>query len=585
MSYGLGFYEYFLLAEDIGAIGVPVLNSGLYCQNIGNSVPIFDNSGEYTAEFQKYLDDMLDLVEFCRGDETTTWGKVRIEMGHEEPFALKYICIGNENWHEVYFERYSEFLKVFNKAKTENPELYDGIELIYSSGPDDADSGNHLYLPSYEYAKAELDKISSTDASDFAGATDHHYYNTPSWFLQHCDYYDEENYSRTAENMTSSPNCGGLKVFLGEYAAQSNTLKAALAEAAYMTGLERNGDMVVMAAYAPLFGNTTATHWAPDLIWFNNHSVTPSVNYYIQQLFAKNTGTESVEYSLIGAENKNTDLKGAVGVGTWYTSAKFDNVKITDNAKETLASDSFDSKASKKNWEFPVGGDWTFTDNALVYPTTDMSYAEVGTVAYFGDAEWSNYTYTVEATKLDGSEGFLIPFAVQGVDNNIFWNIGGWGNTVSALQQVENGRKTGQLPGTAKDFVVETGRTYELKVEVKGDTVKCYIDGELYVDYNFSLDKEYECYSVVSKDDNGDIIIKLVNVTDSSKTVAVNLDNADVASEATINQVAGNSLSDENVLDQDETCTMDEFTLKGFESSFNYTMPAYSVTAIRLKTK
>jgi hypothetical protein len=97
MSYGLGFYEYFLLAEDIGAIGVPVLNSGLYCQNVGNSVPIFDNSGEYTAEFQKYLDDMLDLVEFCRGDETTTWGKVRIEMGHEEPFELKYICMGNEN--------------------------------------------------------------------------------------------------------------------------------------------------------------------------------------------------------------------------------------------------------------------------------------------------------------------------------------------------------------------------------------------------------------------------------------------------------------------------------------------------------
>ena len=586
MTYGLGFYEYFLLAEDIGAVGVPVLNCGLYCQARGRQpVDIFDDSGAYTAEFQKYLDDMLDLVEFCRGDETTAWGKVRIEMGHVEPFELKYICIGNENWDEVYFERYSEFLKVFNKAKAENPVLYDGLELIYSAGPDDADSGNHLYVPSYEYAKNELDKMGSANADDFAGATDHHYYNTPTWFLQHSDYYDEENYSRTAKDMTSN-NCGGLKVFLGEYAAQSNTLKAALAEAAYMTGLERNGDIVVMAAYAPLFGNNTARHWAPDLIWFNNHSATPSVNYYVQQLFAKNVGNELLDYTLKGAENKNTDLKGAVGVGTWYTSAKFDNVKVIDNITgEVLASDSFDSKTSKKNWEFPVDGEWTFTDEALLYPTTEMNYAQIGTTAYFGDRDWSNYTYTVEATKLDGSEGFLIPFAVQGVDNNIFWNIGGWENTVSTLQQVECDSKTGQLPGTTKDFAVEIGRTYELKVVVAGDTVKCYIDDELYIDYDFGLDKEYECYSVASTAENGDIIIKFVNVTDSSKTVAVNLDNAQIASEAVINQVAGNSLTDENILDAEETCIMNEFTLDGFESSFNYTMPAYSVTSIRLKTR
>lgn len=587
MTYGLGFYEYFQLAEDIGAVGVPVLNCGLYCQARGwRPVTMFDGEGKYTPEFRKYLDDMLDLVEFCRGDENTTWGKVRTAMGHKEPFELKYICIGNENWTEIYFERYSEFLKVFNEAKAENPELYEGLELIYSSGVDDGDSGRDLYMPSYEYAKSELDKMNSTDASDFAGATDHHYYNTPSWFLQHSDYYDEENYSRTVEDMTSTLYGGGLKVFLGEYAAQSNTLKAALAEAAYMTGLERNGDIVTMAAYAPLFGNNTARHWAPDLIWFNNHSVTPSVNYYVQQLFAKNVGTELLDSALAGAKNKNTDLKGAVGVGTWYTSAKFDNVKVVDNSTgKVLASDKLNTVFSKRNWDFPLDGKWKIKDKALVYPTTDMRYSQVGTVAYFGDTEWTNYTYTVEATKLDGGEGFLIPFAVQGVDDNIFWNIGGWENTVSTLQQVECGSKTGQLPGTTKDFVVETGRTYELKVEVKGDTVKCYIDGELYVDYDFNLDKEYECYSVVSKDDNGDIIIKLVNVTDSSKTVAVNIDNADISGTAIINQVAGNSLTDENVLDAEETCTLKEFTMEGFDSSFNYTVPAYSVTSIRLEVK
>ena len=146
MSYGLGFYEYFLLAEDIGAIGVPVLNCGLYCQMRGKG-PV----DMYTEEFEQYLQDMVDLVEFCRGDETTTWGKVRASLGHPEPFELKYICIGNENEGPVYFERYAAFLERFNEEKEKNPELYEGLELIYSSGADDATSGAN-YLASYEYA-------------------------------------------------------------------------------------------------------------------------------------------------------------------------------------------------------------------------------------------------------------------------------------------------------------------------------------------------------------------------------------------------------------------------------------------------
>ena len=236
MSYGLGFYEYFLLCEDLGAVAVPVLNCGLYCQMRGMG-PVDMN----TEEFAKYLDDMFDLIEFCRGDESTTWGKVRVSLGHPEPFELKYICIGNEQEGEIYFERYQAFLESFNEAKTNNPELYDGLELIYSSGAFDATHGEN-YLKSYEYAKQQLGD--SDYAEDFAGATDHHYYNQPEWFLRNADYYDEDNYKRSVDEMTDTIYGGGIKVFLGEYAAKSNTLKAALAEAAYMTGLERNGDIV-----------------------------------------------------------------------------------------------------------------------------------------------------------------------------------------------------------------------------------------------------------------------------------------------------------------------------------------------------
>ncbi len=580
MTYGLGFFEYFQLAEDIGAIGVPVLNAGIYCQARGKGPLSLDS-----AEFKQYVQDMHDLIEFCRGDENTTWGKVRIDLGREEPFKLKYICIGNENWGDGYFERYSYFLKSFNEAKAKNPELYEGIELIYSSGIDDGISGAD-YLASYEYAKAELDKIGSTNASDFAAATDHHYYNDPSWFLENADYYDEDNYKRDVAEMTDTIYGGGIKVFVGEYASWSNTLNSALSEAAYMTGLERNGDIVEMAAYAPLFGNLTATHWSPDLIWFNNHQVTGSINYYVQKLFARNQGDAVLKHSFTGAAVTERALTGAVGVGTWYTSAKFDNLIVTDNKTgEKLAHEKFTTAFAKRDWNFATDGKWKIKGGALVNTTTDMAYSNTGSVAYFGDTSWNNYTMTVEATKLEGSEGFIIPFAVKDTDNNYFWNIGGWGNTTSALQKIDAGSKTDKIVGTVKDITIEENRTYKIKLVINDSRVKGYIDDELYFDYDFGVKAQSKAYTVVSNDDNGDIIIKLVNVTEKASAVAVNIDNANVESKAVINQVKGNSLKNDNILGAKEDCVMEEFELDGFSNKFNYTMPAYSVTSIRLKTK
>lgn len=577
MSYGLGFFEYFQLAEDIGAVGVPVLNAGLYCQARGRGGVDMDS-----PLFRSYIQDMLDLVEFCRGDATTTWGKVRADLGHEEPFELKYICIGNENWGEAYYVRYSAFLEAFNKAKAENPELYDGLELIYSSGIDDGISGAD-YLASYEYAKEQLGD--SDNAADFAGATDHHYYNEPEWFLKNADYYDDDNYRRAVSEMTDTIYGGGINVFLGEYASLSNTLYSALSEAAYMTGLERNGDIVRMATYAPLFGNDVARHWAPDLIWFNNHTVTGSISYYTQKLFSTNAGTTLLSSKLDGAAIDQT-LKGKVGLGTWYTAAEFDNVKIVNNdTGEILGSDDFSANQNtfNKNWQRVTDGDFVITDGKLRQSVTDMTWSQVGSVVYFGDKNWTNYTFTVEATKLEGAEGFIIPFAVQDADNNYFWNIGGWDNTVSCLQHMSGGIKSGQLIGTTKSFTAEIGKTYNLKVEVNNTNIKCYIDGELYVDYDSNSPAEAEAYQVVSTDANGDIIIKLVNVTGKAKSFAINIDGAEnIADTATVYQVAGKSLNDDNILGEREDCVMKTYTISGFSDSFNYTVPKYSATVIRI---
>ncbi len=577
MSYGLGFYEYFQLAEDIGAIGVPVINCGIYCQMRGRG-PVDMNSDE----FKQYVQDMHDLVEFCRGDESTTWGKVRVSLGHPAAFELKYICIGNEQEGEVYFERYQAFLDSFNEAKAQNPELYDGIELIYSAGASDGTHGEN-YLKSYEYAKEQLGN--SDIAEDFAGATDQHYYNQPEWFLKNTDYYDEANYRRSVDEMTDTPYGGGIQVFLGEYAAKSNTLKAALAEAAYMTGLERNGDIVRMAAYAPLFGNLTATHWSPDLIWFNNHQVTGSISYYVQKLFSNNAGSKLLSSTLDGAKVEQKPLSGRIGIGTWYTAAEFDNVKIVSNETDkTLGSDKFSLPLNFWwNWEnIYDSNDFEIKNGKLVQTNTWMPYTETGMVAYFGCDDWSNYTYTVEATKLDGNEGFIIPFAVKDSQNCWFWNIGGWGNTVSCLQQIENGAKS-KILDTEKPCVIETGKTYNLKVVVSGTEVKCYIDDVLYIDYDTASNAEAEAYHVVSTDKNGDVIIKIVNVTETSRVFAVDLNGASVKSTALINQVAGNSLANDNILGAKEDCIMEEFTASGFSDKFNYTVPQYSVTCIRLE--
>ena len=576
MSYGLGFFEYFQLAEDIGAVGVPVLNCGLYCQMRGKG-PV----EMYTPEFEQYLQDMVDLVEFCRGDETTTWGKVRASLGHPEPFELKYIGIGNENENEVYFERYEAFLERFNEEKVKNPELYEGLELIYSSGASEATHSEN-YIKSYENAYDYV-KENGITIDEYAGVTDHHYYNDPSWFLSNTDYYDEKNYKRDTEEMLDTGYGGAINVFLGEYAARSNRLEAALAEAAYMTGLERNGDIVKMAAYAPLFGNLTATHWSPDLIWFNNHLSTGSISYYMQKLFSTNAGTKLLGTSFDGAQLPVAESEGRVGVGTWYTSAEFDNVKVTNNETgKTLGKDTFNPGSYWWSWTDTTSGEWGVDGGKLKQKSIWMADNHRGAVTFFGDTDWTNYTYTVEATKLDGSEGFIIPFAAKDKDNYWFWNIGGWGNTVSCLQEIENGIKTGRVPGTVKDFSVETGRTYEIKIVVDGYNAKGYIDGELMFDKDLESGVKSECYQVVSTDASGDIIVKLVNVTDSARTVAIDIAGADVKGTARVYQVAGDSLDNDNILGAKEDCIMEEFTVEGVGEKFNYTVPMYSATVIRI---
>lgn len=260
-SYGLGFYEYFLLSEEIGAEPLPVLNVGMACQ--------YQNWEKESAhvpctltDLQPYIDDCNDLIEFANGSVDTKWGKLRSEMGHPGPFNLKFLAIGNEQWGEFYFERLKIVAGAVRKA---HPE----IKLIGTSGPnsegEDFDNG----WKAMKEQKADL--------------VDEHFYRPISWFLDNMNRYD--NYDRK-----------GPKVFAGEYACHDRGKKynhagASIYEAAFMTNLERNADIVHMATYAPLFAHVEGWQWRPDLIWYDNLRVAKSASYYVQALYAQNRGT------------------------------------------------------------------------------------------------------------------------------------------------------------------------------------------------------------------------------------------------------------------------------------------------------
>ncbi|HOQ13848.1 MAG TPA: alpha-L-arabinofuranosidase C-terminal domain-containing protein [Bacillota bacterium] len=315
---GLGFYEYFLLCELIGAEPLPVLNVGLACQY--QSLEQVEIESE---EFKQFVSDAIDLIEFANGDVTTKWGAVRARLGHPAPFGLKMIGIGNEQWQTEradFFERYA----IFEKAIHE----YDkNILIIGSAGPD---VFSNRYKMAWDFYRKHEDE------AGFAYAVDEHYYVRPQWLYDHVDFYD--NYSRK------------IKVFAGEYAAHPegwrNTLEGALAEAAFLTGIERNSDVVILASYAPLFARVGYEQWAPDLIWFDEKTSYGSPSYYVQKLYATNLGDVTL---LTNGEEKEAAKEGIYYSLSYKEESDTIIVKIVNrNDKEVTVGLNLDDAFGKK---------------------------------------------------------------------------------------------------------------------------------------------------------------------------------------------------------------------------------------------
>ncbi|MDE6582106.1 MAG: alpha-L-arabinofuranosidase, partial [Duncaniella sp.] len=289
-SYGLGFYEYFQLAEEIGAEPLPILNAGMKCQyqnRPDDQLPL--------DSIRPFIQDALDLIEFANGDTTTTWGALRAGMGHPEPFNMKYLGIGNEQWTEIYPRNLEAFIK-------EIRAVYPEIKIVGSSGPQSEGKD-------FDYLWPEMKRLG-------ADLVDEHFYRPEEWFLKQGARYD--NYDRK-----------GPKVFAGEYAChvkdkKENHFRAAILEAALMTGFERNADVVHMTSYAPLFAHVDGWQWRPDLIWFDNLTSMPTTSYHVQKLYGNYKGDNVVPVTINGKA-----VTGAEGQNGLFASAVIDKASNT----------------------------------------------------------------------------------------------------------------------------------------------------------------------------------------------------------------------------------------------------------------
>jgi alpha-L-arabinofuranosidase len=515
-THGIGYHEYLQMAEDLGAEPLFCINAGMSHKE---SIPM--------EEMAPWVQDALDAIEYANGPVTSTWGAKRAAAGHPEPFGMKYLEIGNENGGALYAERWPIFVKAI-KAK------YPEIILI----------ANHWGT----YPKQPMPEI-----------VDEHYYDTPEWFFSQTDRYDS--YDRK-----------GPKIFVGEYAVTKNTgngnLRGALGEAAFMTGLERNSDIVALAAYAPLFCNANHKRWPINLINFDSSRWFGIPSYYVQKMFAENRGTVTLPAQVEAPFVTEPQGSGRIGVGTWKTSAEFKEIKVTAPDGKVLFTEDF-SKGSDDWKKLGDGGEW-LVDNGVLRQTSHAKCIR----ALAGDKSWTDYTLTLKARKTGGEEGFLILFHNQEDDERLWWNLGGYGNTQHTIG-ADNAKNS--INGS-----VETGRWYDIKIELRGSSVKGYIDGKLVQEMKAQPTK---CLSTSATldDKSGDIIVKVVNSSEKPIEAEINLKGArKLRGTGQAIVLTSSSGKDENTLDEPTKVAPKTETLQISGDKFARSFHGNSFTVLRI---
>ena len=520
---GFGYHEFLQFCEDIGAGGMFVCNVGLGCQGrVGDACK--------DDEVDSFIEDVLDAIDYALGDGTTEWSRKRVENGHPAPFPLKYVEIGNENWGPVYEKRYDKFYKAIK-------EKYPQLKLISTLGL----GGQHRH--------ERVDMI------------DPHWYVSPEFFFASDKLFDQQ-------------ERGDYEIYIGEYAVNQNVgggnLLGALAEAAFLTGVERNSDLVKMASYAPLFENVNDRVWPTNLIWFDSYRVMGRSSYQVQKMYAENRPSFNVATSFEQPVIP-VGVKGQIAVGGWNTDNEYKDLKVTLADGRTVEAD------MSQGWT-PQEGTWNAEGGTLKGSGPGVMRWNLWSVPEaFGDCSIS-----LKARKIAGAEGFLIYFGMHDGKNGYVLNIGGWGNQTTAFQRI-NGNDMPQIPNNISQYV-EEGRWYDIRIDIKDGKFTYSLDGKQMLE---TAIENIQRYVVSGYDENtGELIVKFVNATKEPFSTSVNLQNVtSVKRKGKVVTLTSADPKDENTLDDPKRVFPRESTFNKFSGQFDYTFEPWSFTVLRIKAE
>lgn len=521
-TFGLGYHEYLRWCEDMGSAPLFVVNCGLSHREM---TPM--------AEMDRWVQNTLDAIEYANGPATSKWGAVRARNGHPKPFGLKYIEIGNENGYSWAYGGPAAYEPRYRL-------IYDAIKKRYP----------------------EIVTVADIPVPHPMEIVDEHYYMSPSWFWQNSTRYDA--YPRA-----------GPKIYVGEYAvtqgAGNGNLAAALAEAAFMVGMERNSDVVTMASYAPLFVNVGNKQWNPDAIVFDNSRWYGTPSYHVQRLFGANRPTRLVKHT-VTAPIPPYAVGGTVGLQTWRSQAEFKDLRVEADGKPvTLSND----------WRFGRG-QWS-TDGGVIRQTADGDDRR----AMLKGLDLSgahHYRIDLKARKTGGDEGFIVMFNAKNDRDYLMWNVGGWGNTRHAFEKGSGGGRSGL--GRGVNGSVETGRWYDLRIEGDGPRVRAYLDGNLVEEV---VDQAVPDFTAIAGVDErtGELVIKAVNGSDEPREVQFDLGPGRFGPMATAEILTGPNLAAENSFDRpaEVAPVKSNVPVPVPAKEFGYRLMPRSVTVLRIKRR
>ena len=509
---GFGFHEFLQWCEDLDAQPLYVINAGM---GHGFAVPM--------QEMGEWVQDALDLVEYARSPADSPWGARRAAAGHPKPFPLNLIEIGNENGGPEYNERYALFHDALKKR-------YPDIQLIANVWNGVPDS-----------RPRDLD--------------DEHAYMDVDGCLARAGSYDAR--PRT-----------GPKVYFGEYAVTSGcghgNLAAAVAEAALMTGIEANSDLVTMASYAPLLVHPAWRAWNPNAIVFDHARAYGTPSYHVQALFASNRPESNCPVAIRQPDLPLPAPRGWFGVGTWETQAEFKDVSyVTPDGREHLA-----AGAGLDAWT-TAGGTWSVADGLLRQTGGGTPAMAVSKIGQLGDG-----TISMKARKTGGKEGFLILFQAADHSQHRWWNLGGWGNTRHGIEQVTGNPR---VPGS-----IETGRWYDVRIELAGPRIRCYLDGALVQDVVREVPQSVYAVAGLTRD-RRELIVKAVNTSSVTVDAAWTLQGVTpVPAPGTVTVLTSASPADENSFEVPDRVAPATSPFSSAGPRFARALPPWSVTIIRL---